>query len=270
MVNIFDFLDYKKFLNSLEEERSSYQRGFRSRIAEFLDCQNAYVSHVLNTHANFSLEQALKIAEFLKLNEVQSRFFVLLVEFERASTKELKELFKRDIQVYRDRYLDLKDKALHAKAISKEDQYIYYSNWIYPTVHMLVTIPDYRTTEKIVSALRVDETIIKEVILFLIACGLVSEKKGELAPGVTQIHLAKDSPHISQHHTNWRLAAIDSLLSNDKSAIHYSTVSSLSYEDADKLKLKLVKVIEDYIAVIAPSKEETLYNFNLDFYQLIK
>ncbi|MGZ3744028.1 MAG: TIGR02147 family protein [Pseudobdellovibrionaceae bacterium] len=270
MVKIFEFTDYKLFLASIEEERASFQRGFRSRVAEVLGCQNAYISQILNTHANFSLEQAIKIAEFLQLDEIETRYFLLLIELARAGTSALKEFFSKDIEVLRAKHLNIKERVPNAKNLTPENQSLYYSSWLYPTIHMLVTIPNYRTIPKIAAALRVEDHIISEVIWFLITSGLVVETKGHLMPGPTQIHLSKDSSHIRQHHSNWRIAAIQSLTTKNDSNIHYSTVSSLSYDDAEKLKTKLVKVIQEYVEIIQPSKEETLYNFNLDFYSLLK
>lgn len=270
MIKIFDFMDYKAFLSATEAERSTVQRGFRSRLAEALDCQNAYISQILNTHANFSLEQTLKVAEFLQLSEIEVRYFVLLVEHARAGTPALQNFFKKDINSVREKHLNIKERVAHAEKLSLEHQSIYYSSWLYPTLHMLVTVPNLRTIAKMAAALKIEESIISEAILFLITCGLVVESKGQLLPGPTQIHLGKDSPHIRQHHTNWRISAIQSLTGQKENDIHYSTLSSLSLEDAEKLKLRFVQVIQDYVQTIAPSKEETVYNFNLDFYSVIK
>lgn len=270
MVKIFDFTDYKGFLKAKEESLASFQRGFRSRMAEVLACQNAYISQILNTHANLSLEQALKLTNFLQLNEVESRYFVLLVEYARAGTVELQAFFRKDIEAVRESYLNIKERVPNAKRLSLEQQSIYYSSWLYPTIHMLITIPNYRTISKIESVLKIDAHICSEIILFLITSGLVVESKGLLMPGPTQIHLSKDSPNIRQHHMNWRFAAIQSLVGKTENDVHYSTVSSLSIEDAEKLKFKFVQVIQDYVQSIGPSKEETLYNFNLDFYSLIR
>lgn len=41
-----------------------------------------------------------------------------------------------------------------------------------------------------------------------------------------------------------------SLTTSKDNDIHYSTVSSLSLDDAEKLKLKMVQVIQDYVETI--------------------
>lgn len=75
---------------------------------------------------------------------------------------------------------------------------------------------------------------------------------------------------IRQHHINWRIAAIQSLISSNASDIHYSTVSTLSKADVEKLRGEMVQLIERYVETVKPSAEEVMYGFNLDFYSLVK
>lgn len=272
MVNIFEFSDYKSFLIAKEQEVSNIHRGFRSRIAETLKCQNAYISQVLNTQSDFSLEQAFKIGRFLKLGEIETRYFLLLVELARAGTEELREYFKKDISILRSKHynLNLENQSNRAKELSLEQQQIFYSSWLFPFIQLLISLPKYNSKNKVIEVLKLDEKIVSEVILFLISTGLVNENNGELSTGLTQIHLSRDSSLINQHHTNWRISAINSLVEKSNDDIHYSTISSLSYKDAEKLKVKFLSLIEDYTKAIIVSKEETIYNFNLDFYSMLK
>src|ERR1051326_4211294 len=91
---VFEFNEYKTYLNHLEQQRSHFSRGFRSRLAEEIGCNNAFVPQVLNTHANFSLEQAIKICAYLKLLGDEERYFLFLVEHARSGTPALRERFK--------------------------------------------------------------------------------------------------------------------------------------------------------------------------------
>ena len=114
------------------------------------------------------------------------------------------------------------------------------------------------------------ESVVSKILLFLLQTGIVKEEKGLLKPGLTDVHLNRESPLIQQHHTNWRIAAVQSLMNDSKTDVHYSTVSSLSREDAEKLRSEMVNLIARYVEVIKPSKEEVMFGFNLDFYNLVK
>jgi uncharacterized protein (TIGR02147 family) len=270
MKSIFEYDDYKRYLNAVEQQRSQFQRGFRTRLAEALSCQNAYISQVLNTDAHFGLEHGLKIVEFLGLTENEKRYFLLLIQLARAGSKDLEQYFRREVDELRTKNLSLKERIATAHALTPAAQATYYSHWMYAAIHMLAMLKTHRTAQSILDALKLPSEAIRSAILFLVQTGLLIEKKGELHPGPTQIHLGKDSPQIRQHHTNWRIAAIDSLAHIERDDIHYSTVSTLSMQDCEKIKAQLVQMIENYVKTVESSKEETLYGFNLDFYHLLR
>lgn len=269
MKNIFEFKDYKKFLQAYEESRKAFQRGFRTKLAEVIGCQNGYITQVMNGEAHFSLEQGMRVAKFLQLGDNERKFLLLLIEFSRAGTKELRDHFADEITTLREKYLNIKEHVGTSRVLSEKEQSVYYSSWHYLAVHMLITLPGYDDPKSIAHALRLTDTAITQVLVFLTQTGIIEEVKGKLRAGVTQVHLNRESPLIRQHHTNWRIAAIQSLATDSKTNVHYSTVSTLSKEDAEKLRLEMVKFIEKYVETIAPSKEETIVGFNLDFYSLI-
>jgi uncharacterized protein (TIGR02147 family) len=268
-VFVFEFSSYKSYLKALEREQRPLARGFRSRLAEFLGCQNAYISQVFNSNANFSLEQGLKVSRHLKLDELETRYFLLLIEHARAGTEELREHFKKDLEQARAKYFNIQGHIKESLQLSIEDQSRYYSSPLFGAIHLLVTIPQFRTPEKMARALSLPVHLVNEILRVLISSGLIYQKEGIFLPGPTQIHLNKDSPLIRQHHTNWRLHAVQSLSRDLDRGIHYSTVSSLSQEDAEKLKAKFINLIQEYVETVKPSREEALYNFNLDFYSLL-
>jgi uncharacterized protein (TIGR02147 family) len=266
---VYHYNDYKKYLLEVEAKRAGIERGFRSRIAEALGCQNAYVSQIFNSEAHFSLEQAHNLSHFLNHSQEETKFFLLLVDYARAGTQGLKKFFLSEIEMLRQSHLNLKSRVGETAELSQETKNIYYSSPLYPTIHMLITIPEYRTIEKISKVLSTSEDTIRKVVIFLISVGLVQERKGVLTPGKTSIHLDRNSPHINQHHTQWRIAAINSLQFASKEDVHYSTVSSLSENDYHLLRAQLVDLIESYSSTVSASKEEMVVNFNIDFYNLL-
>ena len=158
-----------------------------------------------------------------------------------------------------------------SKTLSESDQSVYYSSWHYTAVHLLTTVPGYQTAERIAEGLNLPQFVVNKILLFLVQTGiLVENKKGELEAGNVLIHLNRESPHIRQHHTNWRVAAIQSLALENADDLHYSTISTLSRADAEKLKAEMVRMIESYVETVKPSKEEEMVGFTLDFFRLIK
>lgn len=267
---VFDFNDYKTYLSHLEQQRSHFSRGFRSRLAEAVGCNNAFISQVLNTDAHFSLEQAVKLCSYFKLSDEEERYFLFLVEYARAGTPQLRERFKTLLDEIRDKYLNINGRVKQQTALAPEAQSTYYSQWYYAAIHMLVTVPQFRTVKDIAGALKLSSATVEKVISFLLSCGLLIEKGGEFTAGPSYLHLDRESPNISKHHTNLRMVAINSLQDVKKTDVHYSTVSTLSKKDAEVLRSKLVQEVQNYVQTVSQSKEETMYCFNLDFFKVIE
>jgi uncharacterized protein (TIGR02147 family) len=268
--NVFEFNDYKAYLSHLEQQRSHFSRGFRSRLAEVVGCNNAFVSQVLNTDAHFSLEQAIKLCHYFKHSAEEERFFLFLVEHARAGTTQLRDHFKTLLDEIRDKYLNIKGRVKQQAALTAESQATYYSQWYFAAIHMLVTVPGFRTIKEIATALKLNTKTVEKVVEFLLSCGLLVEKAGEFAAGPSYLHLDRESPNISKHHINLRMAAINSLQDEKKTDVHYSTVSTLSKKDAESLQSKFVQEVQNYVQTVSHSKEETMYCFNLDFFKMIE
>lgn len=270
MKSIFEFNDYKAYLIALDHTKSILRKGFRSRLAQEIRCQSAFISQVLNGNANFGLEQGLKISQFLNHNSHEQQHFLWMIEYERAGSKDLKKHFLNHLTKSREKNLHIQSRVSSIK-ITLESQVVYYSEWYYSAIHVLVTIPKFRTIKKISEALGLSENLTRKALQFLISAHLVREEAGEFFPdNSTQVHLSHDSPLISKSHSNWRLMAMQSLGQAHSQTLHYSTVSSLSKADVELLRRRFLQQIEDYVKIVEKSPEEELYCFNLDFFSLTK
>ncbi|HLD99879.1 MAG TPA: TIGR02147 family protein [Bdellovibrionota bacterium] len=264
--NIFDFKDYKAYLNENFKTRPSGGRGVRSALANAIGCQSAYVSQVLNGPAHFSLEQADLINQFLGHTSDESGFFLLLVQLARAGTQSLRSHFQTQIEAVIGKRLILKNRLDVKQTLSPENQAVYYSAWYYAAVHVMLSIPELQTREALIRHLRLPPQRITDVLNFLVSVKLAVKSGTRYQIGTTRIHLPSDSPLISKHHTNLRMLAIQSLDRNEEKDLHYSSVVTISKDDVLKIKSELVKNIETLKKVIRDSKEEVGYCLSFDFF----
>jgi uncharacterized protein (TIGR02147 family) len=266
--SVFNFRDYKAFI---EEKIASFPNkgwGIRSQLAEFMNSQTAFISQVLNGNANLSLEQAEKVNEFFDHTRDESHYFLLLVQYARAGTSTLQSYFEEQMRQILEARLVLKNRLDVKQNLSREDQAIYYSAWYYAAIHILLTIPKYRTPEAMSRYLDLPVQRIIEVLEFLASVGLAEQGQEGWKIGSTRIHLSNDSPMISKHHTNWRMKAIQALEKDRDDALHYSSCISISRENAFQIKSRLIKEIEECKQIIWDSKEEELYGLSLDFFKI--
>jgi uncharacterized protein (TIGR02147 family) len=265
---VFDYWDYKPYLIEKIASMANKGRGVKRDMANYLGCQTAYVSQVLNQHVHFSLEQAVKVSQFFQHSKEESRFFLLLVQYQRAGSHDLQEFLKREMEEIIEKRSNLKDRLNIKDSLDETNQHIYYSAWYYAAVHILLSIPYYQTPAKIAEHLKLPLSQIQEILEFLIETGLAVQKGSHYEIGKTRIHLGQDSVQIRRHHTNWRNQSIQSIDKNEKEDLHYSNVLSMSHKDVPRVKEIMIKAIEECREIIKVSKEERLQILTMDFFNL--
>lgn len=265
---LYQFRAYKDYLKS-RVGPSTERRGIKRAMASALNCQPTYVSQVLNGHAHFSLEQGEILADFFAFSESEKHFFLLLIQRDRAGTTRLQAYFDDQIDGLLAERMILTKRLGSEHTLSQDEQSQYYSSWHFAAIHMAVTIPNLREPSSISRALQIPMKRTLEVLEFLRKAGLVLRDGGHYHPGKSLIRLGKNSQHILKHHTNWRLRAVDSLEREVADELHYSAVISLSKSDVARLKNQFLEFISDTLKVVRASKEEKLFAFNLDFFDLL-
>src|SRR5262249_15621803 len=258
---IFDYRDYKKYLNAALSTEG-VGRGSRSRLAKTLRCQTAFISHVLNGQSHFSLEHAVAISPFLNHTPEEQRYFVLLVGLGRAGSKELEEFFRSQIDEAQRKRTQIQERITTDRALKPEAQMRYYSAWYYAAIHVATSIPEYQTREALADGLGLAIALVSECLEFLVEQGLVRHERGRFQIGPVRMHLGTDSPMISRLHANWRLQALQSLerpLSRETSNLHYSTVLTISHDDAKRVRETLLRAIDETERIFRPSPEEVVY-----------
>lgn len=241
-------------------------RGMRSKLAKYLNCQTGYISQVLTGNTNFSLEHAIQVNRFLSHSEEEADFFMLLVEYERAGSDELRDFYQLKIKKILKSRNEIKNRIKVNSNITVSDFVEYYSHWYYSAVHVLVSIPEFQTKTAISSKLNLNSYQLNKALEFLCAKELINQDGDQFTIGKARIHLDNKSPMIFKHHTNWRMEAIKTLESNDPTDLHYSSVITLSVKDVQKIKKTLLKMLEDIEPILLPSPEEEIYSLCLDFF----
>ena len=242
--------------------------GMKLEIAEAIGTHPAYISRVLAGQAFMSLEQAERLSNHLQFKGDERRYFLLLLQEERAGTKGLKDFFREERLHLQNQRLNIKDRIPESTQIRPEDQAIYYSAWYYQAIHAMVSVPRYRDIETIARTLEISTSLVRDSIIFMERSGIIKSAGGRWVAGEMHLHLEKTSPFIRQHHTNWRLRSIQSLDKPSESHVRYSGVFSLSEDDAARIREKLLLHLKDYVGIVRASAEERVYSLCFDFIEV--
>ena len=265
---IYEYSDYKLFVLDLIESAPQNGRGVRRRLAEFIGCQVAYVSHVLAANRDFSLEQAEAVSRFFSLRDDETEFFLLLVEHQKAATPNLKKHLNKRIAAKLADFREIKKRIRITGQISELDQAVYYSSWHYQAVHSGLTLPDLKNATSLSQRFGFSIERANQILTFLLEKGLITETRGEYQTTEKQIHLPRTSPLISKLHSNWRSQTLQSLMDMKPDDFHYSGLVTLSREDLKRVREILMKALESSVEVIRPSNEEKIAVLAMDFYEI--
>ncbi|MEO5668013.1 MAG: TIGR02147 family protein [Bdellovibrionota bacterium] len=265
--DIYHFAAYKPYLHALVGPKNK-RSGLRGQIAKTLKIQATYVSQVLYGNADFSLEQAESLSDFLNHTSEEKLYFLLLIQKDRAGTQRLEKHFYDQIQSIRDKRLVLTERLGASHTLSSENQAAYYSSWHFSAIHMALTIEGMTTASHISAYLGIPPVRVNEVLEFLCKAGLAEKNHSRYSPSVEHVRLGKASYNILKHHSNWRNKAIESLEYETLSDLHYSAVVTLSKIDALALKESILDFIKESLKTIRASEGQEICALNLDFFSL--
>jgi uncharacterized protein (TIGR02147 family) len=266
-IDLFQFRSYREYLKH-EFAGTGSHRGRRALLARALACQTSYLSQVLTDRAQLSLEHAIRTADFLDHTLAERKYFMLLVQKERAGSKELRTYFDDELSLLQKRRNEVKERINVRTSLSEADQMIYYSTWHYCAIHVLSSIPEFNSVESFATRLKLSIPLVKKVLQFLEERNFVKKTASGYTIGSTRIHLAKGSAMLPRHHANWRMKAIAHADEERASDLHYSAVLGISKKDIKGLKEKLLQLLQDFEPMIKESKEEDSVVFLLDLFQL--
>lgn len=267
-LSIYEYKDYKRFIIDWMEQAPQNGRGMRKQLAEAIGCQTAFITHVLSGDYHLSLEQAEACARWMGLNEADSEFLLLLVMHQRAGTKSLENLLRRQISERREEQAVLKKRVDIQETLTLEDQMTYYGSWHYAAIHIALLNPALRTIENLQKYFQLPTTKVMSVLDFLLERGLIKKEKGLFKVAQPVLHLELHSPLMTQHHTNWRLKALESIGSKSFENLHYSGVISLSKEDYEWVRERLSHLLKDIVDKLKDSPDEQLACLNFDWFQI--
>jgi uncharacterized protein (TIGR02147 family) len=265
---IFEYLDYKRYLAALIQQKPAGGRGFRARLAEATGVQRTFLSQVLKNNLHFSLEQAERLSRFLGHSLEETTFFMLQVQYARAGTEELRKLFLDQMKKVTSHRLIITNRLKNEKTLSYENEARYYSRWYHQAIRCAVSVPSLRTAEALSKRLELSLKATKESLTFLELAGLVNKNGAHYHPGARHIHLSDDSTIRVRRHTSWLLRSLSALEDQGERDLHFSSVLTLSEEDALAIKSMIVEYIEKIVEKAKPSPEETLYSFCLGYFEL--
>ena len=266
-INVFESSDYRDFL-AMKIAANAHNRGYKGRLAKGANCHHTFLSQVLHSSVHLTPDHAAGLSEFWNFTDKESEYFICLVNLARSSSQKLKDVLIKRIQLLKDEseHLGKKLKGDELKDIA--DANLYYSSWQYAAIHVLVSIPQFRSQDAIAKKLLLPPKTVHKCLNELHAMGVIEPSGDGWIASKRNIHLPKESPLVGLHHGNWHHKVAGLLQQQTPEGLHYSSVHALSKKDFERIKALILECISNVKTIIQPSPEEVLVCFLCDFFEL--
>ncbi|MBY0316972.1 MAG: TIGR02147 family protein [Bdellovibrionales bacterium] len=263
---IFNFTNYKQFVREKVSLMPHRGRGQFRQMALHLGVNSTAISQIFKGSRHLTPEQGLRIAQFLGLSDLETRYFVNMIHKDRAGTHDLRDFYLKEEKKLLAEGKNIKSRIIEHNEISDENKAIFYSNWYYSGLRMLSALPTHNTPEEMADYFGLNRALVNKVITFLVDNGLCVEKDGKISVGPRTTYLDSNSPLINNHRRNWRLKALEKIQQPHDDDLFYSSPMSMSEKDKEALREELVALIAKFLKRIQKSPEEKLVCFNIDWF----
>jgi len=268
MKTIFSYNNYKNLvLDRLKLFPKAGHGQFR-KIAAALRVNPVIVTMVFKGSRDLSIEQAMELADYLGFTRLESDYFLILVQKERAGTHKLKEYFETKRVELEEKSRDLKNRMVNAQALSEEAKALFYSNWFFSGVRLASSIPTINTPEQLAQYLSLPLPTIHRVLEFLLAHGLVVQNDKGLDMGPARTHIEASSPLVSRHHMNWRTKALQRIDRFTNKELFFTGPVVFSENAQTEVREILVQAIEKFMKVVQEAPSEKLSCINIDLFNV--
>jgi len=264
-MEVFSYTQYRKLI--LDRLKATDSRWSQNRLSHAAGCSPSWLTRVLSGSVQLTPDQALAIAQAFGFTDNESEYFLLLVEHERAATAALKSRLQGKMKCLREAGRDFHASIETDTLLSDGDCLIYYSSWLFPTLHAACMMRPL-THDEISELVGISPRTAAKFLSELGEMGLVVRHADKWKSTSKKVHLDPKRPAAKIAHTLWRNLTVTHLQQGKENGLHYSAVHCISRKELENVREKLKEAILKCKKTMDDSPEETLAVLCLDLYEL--
>lgn len=269
MTRIYEFVNYKKYVEKWLENQPKRGHGYFAKMAESLGISAVLVSQIFNGTKNLSPEHALLLADFLSLNLDEQNYFLLLVNYERAGSHRLQQHLLTEIKkIQKQKMESLKEVVATDIQLSEADKAIFYSSWLYSAIRLQTSIDGFQTVDSLVKRFQIPKEEILAKLQFLVEKNLCVQRPDGYRMGPQRTHLESTSPYVRARQVSWRVKGFEKMELPKSSQLFYTAPMSISENDLKEVRKKLTEFISELNSKMVQEHPEKLACLNIDLFEI--
>lgn len=263
-MSVFHFRKYRPFLRDSLANFPKQGRGQTLKLAQHLGVNSSFVSQVMSGQKDFNLEQAQAVSEFLGLQSMDTDYFLIMVQHERAGTQKLRKYFEQKMNTMQAEAQKVVNRIEVDRSLSEAEKTKFYSSWVYPAIPLYCSVGKGKSFEEILKWTEWPRDRVLETVEFLLSSGFLQNKDGIYIEGIQRTHIEQGSPHLLRHHTNWRMKSLLRSETLTPQELMFTAPFSASKSDIEWLREELVQFIQRFTKKLGDSKPDSVGCLNLD------
>jgi hypothetical protein len=267
-MNIFECLNYRAWFEIWLKSLPKEGHGELSRIAHHLKVNSTLISQVLSGNREFSVEQGHALTQYFALNGLETRYFMLMLQYERAGSPGLKDYFRKELKQVKSEAGLIVNRLEVDTEISDADRSFLVGNWKPTALLVYCGKSGGVRLEDVVKEFQISSDSALKILERLAEMGLVIQKESRFETGFKRLHIPKGSSFLLRHYANWRLRAIDRSDELQEDEVMFTSVSSISDSEIPALKEKILTWVSTYAKAVTASPAEKSVCLNLDFFRV--
>jgi uncharacterized protein (TIGR02147 family) len=261
--SVTNFRDYRKFLKTYVEYRKRTGQYSLARFSEDVGFQSSnYASLIVSGKRNLTISDACRIAKFLKLRESETRYFVLLVQYDACDDAAERAMFRT--------WLEELSPKKKITTLRPTDYSSLLAEWYVPAVLSCLN-PDKGCTVKTAARLTgLESRAVEASLASLVENGLARQSGGEYFLEIGEVTDAKFGIHhrFKEFQEAQLKASLQALRTSHRNTAKFSSNTFLVSQEAREA---LINRIRELIASVeshqAPNENATLMQLNLQVFE---
>jgi uncharacterized protein (TIGR02147 family) len=270
-MSLYNFSSYRAYLDDHIVHLPQKGRGEIKRMSQAIQIHPTLMSMILSGSRDLTSEQAFDLSNYLQHTEMESDYFLALVQLERAGNQRLKSHLKKNIEKIKTEATKISNRFEHERKLTDEERAVFYSTWIYSAIRLYCSTTEQgKTLSEIATRFDLPRQKISDILDFLKSTGLVTEEKDHFQMGISRTFLEHGSPHLPRHHMNWRVKSMQKVDRISEKELMFTFPLSISKNDFDKIREELAEVIKKVSNIVKDSPAEEIGCLNMDLFWIEK
>lgn len=267
MLNVFDFIDYRKFLAEYYQNKKKTARYFSYRyFSQRLGINSpSFLKHVIDGQRNLTPQMIERFAKALGFSPKEKKFFYNLVLFNQATTSVEKQEY---YAVLRSMISGVKEAVLNS------NQNDFYSNWYTPVIRELICLYDFKDNYDLMASVlkpKIEAAQARAAVNLLLKLNLVEKLENGRYKQTSSAIVADDSVSSTAIRTFTRNMLDQSktaLETIDRNNRHISGITMGISPEAYELLITEIEAFKDRVKFIVnhDNKSNRIYQMNISLF----